>query len=131
MLVSAFCARKIFSLKERNRLEIVLITSFYYTTESKTYQLFLLALNKLKTPFGETPWLTGRHATPLVTMFFVPQVLRTICLNHNNSQKGCGRFYLKVMAGWLAKWRNYLLRDLNSFGDKWACQQPNALSIRL
>ena len=25
-----------------------------------------------KTPFGETPWLTGRHATPLVTFFLLP-----------------------------------------------------------
>ena len=32
--------------------------------------MFLLALNNLKTPFGETPWLTGRHTTPLVTLFF-------------------------------------------------------------
>ena len=29
-----------------------------------------MTLSKLKTPFGETLWLTGRYATPLVTLYF-------------------------------------------------------------
>ena len=38
---------------------------------------FLLALNKLKTPFGETLLLTGRHAKPLVTLIFGVTMLLT------------------------------------------------------
>ena len=30
-----------------------------------------------KTPFGETPWLTGHHAMPLVTLFFGVTMLLT------------------------------------------------------
>ena len=30
----------------------------------------LTSLCQTKTPFGETPWLTERHATPMVTLFF-------------------------------------------------------------
>ena len=56
-----------------------MIAWFSYTTESKvifatpqkTYQLFLLTLSKLKTSLGESPWLTGRHVTPLVTLVLV------------------------------------------------------------
>ena len=33
--------------------------------------------NSQKTPFGETPWLTGRHATPLVSLFFIITMLLT------------------------------------------------------
>ena len=43
----------------------------------KNLLVILLALNKLKVPFGETPWLTGRHATPLVTLFFGVTMLLT------------------------------------------------------
>ena len=45
----------------------------------------------------------------------------TIRLNHNNPQNRCsGRFYLRVMAGLLMK---NLLRDSNSFHNRWACQK--------
>ena len=37
-----------------------------FDTESKTYLVISLALNKLKTPFGETPWLMGHHESPWV-----------------------------------------------------------------
>ena len=42
--------------------EIVSVVSINYTTESKTSYFY----NKLKAPFGETLWLTGCHAMPLV-----------------------------------------------------------------
>ena len=38
LLVTCFCVREIFSSKKINRLEIVLITSLYYTTEVYPYQ---------------------------------------------------------------------------------------------
>ena len=38
LLVTCFCAREIFSSKKINRLEIVLITSFYNTTSVYPYQ---------------------------------------------------------------------------------------------
>ena len=53
-----------------------------------------------------------------------------ICLNHNNSQnRYSGRFYLRVITGRLAWWRIWLLRDLNSFRDRWACQKLHALFV--
>ena len=52
-----------------------------FDTESKTYLVISLALNKLKTPFGETPWLMGHHATPLVTLvfYYYHVTYRTLC----------------------------------------------------
>ena len=37
----------------------------------------VLALNKSKTPFEETAWLTGYYATPLVTLIFGVTMLLT------------------------------------------------------
>ena len=38
---------------------------------------FFLTLDKLRTLFGENSWLTGRHATPLVTLWFAITMLLT------------------------------------------------------
>ena len=41
LLVTCFCAREIFLSKEISRLEIVMITSFYYTTLLYYYREFI------------------------------------------------------------------------------------------
>ena len=48
---------------------------------TKTYQLFLLALNSQKLPLGETPWLTEHHVTSEVALFFDYHhvTYRTLC----------------------------------------------------
>ena len=49
------------------------MTSFTLLLSKKlflTLKNFLLVLNSQKLSFGETPWLTGHHATPEATLFF-------------------------------------------------------------
>ena len=60
----------------------------------KNLLVILLTLNKSKT-FGETPWLTGHHATPLVTFFWCHRVTyRTPChaSGHLVIYRECCRF---------------------------------------
>ena len=69
-----------FFRKEINGLKMVLMVSFTHTTELLPQKNFLavFADTKLpKTPFRETPWLTGRHVTPSVTLFFIITMLLT------------------------------------------------------
>ena len=69
--------------KKINRFKMVLMTSFTNATESKLFFLpqyflaILLTPNSQKTPFGETSWLTGCHAMPLVFSFFIITMLLT------------------------------------------------------
>ena len=59
---------------------MVLMVSVTHATELLPQKNFLtiFADTKLsKTPFRETPWLTGRHVTPSVTLFFIITVLLT------------------------------------------------------
>ena len=56
----SFCTLKIFSKKKKLALncpDSLILLYYWVKTESKTL-------------FGKTPWRTGRHATPLVTLFF-------------------------------------------------------------
>ena len=81
-LVSFLCflfAQNLF-VKKIKMFEIVLIGSINITTESKLLLKKCVALNKLKTPFKEFPWLTERHAMLLVTVFYYHHVIyRTPC----------------------------------------------------
>ena len=56
-----FCAREIFSWKKNEQA---------WNCLDNLILLYYWVKNLLETPFGETPWLTGRHATPLVTLLF-------------------------------------------------------------
>ena len=67
----AFCACKMFSLKNE-RAWNCLDNLIYITTELKG-----IFPARPKTPFAETLWLKGRHATPLVTLFFIITMLLT------------------------------------------------------
>ena len=66
-----FFARKIFSLKNE-RAWNCLDNLIYITTKLKG-----IFPARPKIPFAETLWLTGRHATPLVTLFFIITMLLT------------------------------------------------------
>ena len=75
LFCECFCACKFFS---QNRLKMVLIASVNYTTKMLYLKNFLAPdFEQLKTPFGEFSWLTVRHATPLVTLFFIINMLLT------------------------------------------------------
>ena len=79
-----FCLRRIFSFKKKKKKQawnyLDSFNSLYcwkklssLWTSQKTYLKNLLVIfadfQQSKTPFGETRWLTGCHATPLVTLF--------------------------------------------------------------
>ena len=60
--------------KNINRFQMVLMASITNTTEllpQKTFLAIFVDHEQSKTLFGETPGLTGRHATPLATLFFI------------------------------------------------------------
>ena len=52
-----------------------LLVIFAGFKQVKNLLVIFLTLNKSKASFGETPWLTEGHATPLVTSFFVVTML--------------------------------------------------------
>ena len=59
---------------------MVLMVSFTHTTKllpQKNFLAIFADTKQSKTPFRETPWLTGRHATPSVTLFFIITMLIT------------------------------------------------------
>ena len=83
MLVSVFLRAESFRKKKKKQAWNYLdsFNSLYcwkklssLWTSQKTYLKNLLVIfadfQQSKTPFGETPWLMRRHATPLVTLFF-------------------------------------------------------------
>ena len=69
-----------FLVKKINRPKIVLMTSFTRTTNlppPKNFLAIFADFEQSNTPFGETLWLTGCHALPLVTLFFRITMLLT------------------------------------------------------
>ena len=64
------CAQNLFVKKKKkqawNYLDNLIL--LYYWV--KNLLVIFGGFEQIKTPFGETPWLTGRHATSLVTLFF-------------------------------------------------------------
>ena len=66
-----------------------MIASFLNSTELKAiFKAIFADFEQSKPPFGETPWLTGHHVTPLVTLFFTITMLLT------------GRYIMLVVPWW-------------------------------
>ena len=57
---------------------MVFIASINYTAKMLSLKSFLAAdFEQLKTPFGETPSLKGRHVTLLVNLLFIINMILT------------------------------------------------------
>ena len=73
------------SFRKKKKFKIALMTSFtlllrvksYFCYPSKNLSIIFADSKQSKRPFGETPWLMGHHATPLVTLFFIITMLLT------------------------------------------------------
>ena len=58
-------------------LTLLLRVKSYFCYPSKNLSAIFADSKQSKPPFGETLWLMGHHATPLVTLFFIITMLLT------------------------------------------------------